>query len=108
MNSQHPQKVHKFCKQVIDQCNSHHLAERIAALQTLDSLTDHHLAELENIDAQLTKILVTADKKCALPSQVEWSPELNHAYLRHRYWSISLTAKCTKRDLDHVLEQIRQ
>jgi len=27
VNSRHPQKVHKFCKQVIDQCNSHHLAE---------------------------------------------------------------------------------
>ncbi len=108
VNSRHPQKVHKFCKQVIDQCNSHYLAEQIAALQTLDSLTDQHLAELENIDTQLTKILVTADKKCAPPSQAEWSPELNRAYLRHRYWSISLTAKRTKQDLEHVLTQIRQ
>jgi len=62
VHSQHPQKVHKFCKQVIDQCNLHQLAERIAALQTLNSLNNQHLAELEIIDTLLTKILITADK----------------------------------------------
>jgi len=108
VNSRHLQKVHKFCKQVIDQCNSHHLAKRIAVLQSLNSLTNQHLVELEAIDALLTKILVTADKKCAPPDQAAWFPELNQAYLQHQYWSISLTAKHTKHDLEHVLARICQ
>jgi len=78
------------------------------ALQELDSLTTQHLKELEAIDNLLTKILVTADKWCTPPNPAAWSPELNCAYLRHRYWSISLTAKHTKRDLEGVLARLRQ
>jgi len=108
VNSHHPQKVQKVCKKVIDQCNHHQLAERVAALQQLDRLDNMHLAELETIDTQLTKILVNADRTCTPLNQAPWSPELNRAYLCHRFWSISLTAKCTKRDLSHILDSIRQ
>jgi len=49
-NSRHPQKVTKFCKQVIKQCNRYCLAERVTDLQQLDKLDPQHYEELEAID----------------------------------------------------------
>jgi len=95
-NSRHPQKVTKFCKRVVDQCNHHRLAERIADLQTLRTLDASHFDELEDIDACLTKILIRADRACTPMNATPWSPKLNQAYLRHRLWSIALTAHRTK------------
>jgi len=92
-NSRHPQKVNKFCKQVVDMCNRAQLAERVAALQQLTTLTPANLAELEAIDIQLTQILLKADRACTPPGTSPWSPELNQAYLRHRLWLLELTAK---------------
>jgi len=51
MNSRYPQKVTKFCKRVVTQCNRYKLAECIQHLQTLPTLDDHNLCKLENIDA---------------------------------------------------------
>jgi len=82
-NSRHPQKVTKFCKRVVDQCNQYRLAERIAMLQTLPRLETHHQAELKDIDERLTKILLQADRACTPPQESSWSPKLNQAYLRH-------------------------
>ncbi len=108
LNSCHPQKVTKFCKQVVELCNQSHLAERIAALQALTTLTPQHLEELEAIDTRLTQILLRADKACIPPNTSPWSLELNQAYLRHRLWSLELTAKRTQRDMSAVLNAIRQ
>jgi len=107
-NSRHPQKVNKFCKQVVDMCNRAQLAERVAALQQLTTLTPANLAELEAIDIQLTQILLKADRACTPPGTSPWSPELNQAYLRHRLWSLELTAKRTQRDMSMVLTALRQ
>jgi len=93
VNSRHPQKVHKFCKQVIAKCNKHNLAECVAALQMLDRLDTVDINELELIDTLLTKILVRADRQCTPENPAPWSPELNRAYLCHRFWLILLTAK---------------
>jgi len=107
-NSRHPQKVTKFCKQVVQLCNQSKLAECIAALQALPALTLTHQEELEAIDQQLTKILLQADRACTPPSTSPWSPELNQAYLRHHLWSLELTVKCTKHDMSTVITSIRQ
>jgi len=107
-NSRHPQKVTKFCKRVVDRCNQQCLAERLAALQHLPHLDPHHLEELEDIDDRLTKILLQADRDCTPPNSSPWSPELNQAYLRHRLWTIELTAHRTKRDLSAATNLIRQ
>jgi len=107
-NSRHPQKVTKFCKQVVQLCNQSKLAECIAALQALPALTLTHQEELEAIDQQLTKILLQADRACTPPSTSPWSPELNQAYLRHHLWSLELTVKCTKCDMSTVITSIRQ
>jgi len=107
-NSRHPQKVTKFCKRVVDQCNQYRLAERIAMLQTLPRLETHHQAELKDIDERLTKILLQADRACTPPQESSWSPKLNQAYLRHRLWNLELTAHQTKRDLSTAINLIRQ
>jgi len=80
VNSRQDQKVTKFCKRVISQCNQHQLAERIAQLQSLQTLGTEDIAELERIDEQITKILLSADH-CQPMNSDPWSPELNQAYL---------------------------
>jgi len=107
-NSRHPQKVTKFCKRVVDRCNQQRLAERLAVLQQLPHLDPDHLVELEAIDERLTKILLQADRECTPPTASPWSPDLNQAYLRHRMWTIALTAHRTKRDLSAAITLIRQ
>jgi len=79
VNSCHPQKVHQFCKQVINQCNGHQFSTQVAALQMLDQLDNAAITKLELIDAQLTKILVCANCNCTPENQAPWSPKLNHA-----------------------------
>jgi len=105
--SKHPQKVTKFCKRVVTRCNHQHLATRIQALQALTTLDDSHLKELEAIDRCLTTILLEADKHCSPPYSDPWSPELNQAYLRHRLWSITVSAHRNHRDMSDVLQSIR-
>jgi len=80
VNSCHAQKVTKFCKRVITQCNHHQLAERIVQLQTLLTLGLNQLAKLKCIDDQLTKILLQADCHCHPLNLDPWSPKLNQAY----------------------------
>jgi len=107
-NSRHEQKVTKFCKRVVSKCNQYQLAERLAELQTLDNLEPHHQNELEDIDRQLTRILLQADRMCSPCNPAPWSPELNQAYLRHRLWNIALLADQDKRDMAEVIVTIRQ
>jgi len=106
--SKHAQTVNKFCKQVVQKCNQQQLAQRIATLQSVDVLQPHHQIELEAIDTSLTKILLTADKACLPQQKAPWSPELNQAYLRHRLWTLTLTAKRTERDMTDVLTALRK
>jgi len=63
VNSRHEELVFKFSTQVVQQCNSQHLAERATALLDKTTLDDTDLMELENIDNTLTTILTKADQK---------------------------------------------
>jgi len=76
-------------------------------LKTLATLDTNDLCELETIDTLLTKILLEADQHCSPPQMDPWSPALNQAYLRHRYWSIALSAKHNQRDMTSVLQSIQ-
>jgi len=108
VNSRQEQTVHKFCKRVISQCNKLRLAERIDNLLNLDEFTKENHRELEHVDTQLTKILTTSDKDCRPINDAPWSPALNQAYLRHRFWSITFSAKRNHRDMDDILKAIRE
>jgi len=107
VNSRHPQTVTKFCKRVISRCTQLNLADRLAALQSITHFLPQHYAELELIDKQLTQVLISADKTCTPANPVPWSPALNQAYLRHRLWTLELSAKRTKRDFSLQIQSIR-
>jgi len=108
VNSRHAQKITKFCKKVITQCTRHQLAEQIENLQNQATFMTEQCAELEWIDAQLTTILTQADWQCTPPHLASWSPELNQAYLRHRLWSLTYSAKQNDRDLSDAINSIHQ
>jgi len=107
VNSQHEQKVTKFCKRMVSQCNQHQLAERLIYLKSRPKLTPTDLDELESIDQQLTQILIKADNHCKPPHPNPWSPELDQAYLCHRLWTIKLTAHCNQRNMLDITNAIQ-
>jgi len=74
----------------------------------VETWEETHRTELEKIDTLLTKILLEADKTCSPLQTDPWSPELNQAYLCHRLWSITLSAKHNKRDMTEVINSIRE
>jgi len=106
VNSRHEQHIHQFCKQVVQQCNRHQLAERTATLLDKLILSPNDFSELDTIDKMLTKILTQSDKQCRPLSTIPWSPALQKAYLTHRYWSLTFTTKKTERDLSTSLQSI--
>jgi len=108
VNSRHEQHVHQFCKRVVKQCNRFRLAERTSTLFEQAILAPPDLSELDAIDDTLTKILIRSDKQCRPLSSTPWSPTLQKAYLIHRYWSLTFTAKKTERDLSSSLKSIAQ
>jgi len=99
VNSRHEQNVIKFCKQAVCQCHQHQLAEWVNLLMAKTRLNDPDLEELEAINMLLTKILITADKKCRPQDSAPWSLALQQAYLLHCYWSLRRAMLRTKRNL---------
>jgi len=108
INSKHEQHVIQFCEQTVKKCNDHRLAERVAALLTKPILAEPDIAELEAIDRLLTKILVQTDQRLRPLSNVPWSPEVQQAYLLHRFWTLTRTAKRNQRDLSTALGRIQE
>jgi len=108
INSKHDLHVAKFCKEAILECNKHKLAERLEALKAKNQLSAADLLELEIIDAKITRILVSADHRCCPLSNTPWSPAIQTAYLRHRYWSLKLTAFRTQKDFSSAIRAIER
>jgi len=108
INSRHEEHVHTFSKRVVKQCNRHQLAERTAALLDKHTLSETDLEELEHIDKTITKVLIQADQQWRPLSSTPWSPTLRTAYLIHRYWSLTFTAKKTEHDLSSSLQSIEK
>ncbi len=106
--SRQAQMVNKYCKRVLSRCTQYQLAERIDHLLALPAFTMENHQELEQIDTHLTRILTKTDRECCPTNNAPWSPALNQAYLRHRYWSITFSAKRNQRDMKDVLKAIRE
>jgi len=62
---------------------------------------------MEEVDRDLTDILVKMDKKCRKYTQ-PWSPKLHQAYLIHRYWALTVSAIQTKRKYEPILKKLRE
>jgi len=52
--------------------------------------------DLDAINNDLTRILVSADQKCHKFNKSPWSPTLSKAYYEHQYWSLKLSEHHTK------------
>jgi len=106
VNSNHEQHVDKFCKEAIIQCNKQHLSERLDMLMLKPILLPDDILELETIDVAITKILVMADQHCNTLSNIPWSLTVQHAFIKHCYWSLCLAAFHNKCDLKSSLKAL--
>jgi len=107
INSRHEQHVLQYCEHVVKKCNAHRLQERTETLISKQSLDAQDVAELESINHTLTKILVQADQHLQPLSSVPWSPPVQQAYLLHRFWTLTCTAKRTACNLDAAIQRIK-
>jgi len=100
--------VAKYGQLAGDRCDEAGINERITAIEQLEALTkrDHHI--LDDIDNDLTRILVNADAKCRKFQAYPWSPELHCAYLDHKFWTISLSEIRAKRSHAASLKIIKE
>jgi len=106
VNSYHKQNATKFCKQAVSQCQRHQLAECINLLLARPTLHAHDLLELEDINSQITRILVTADKNWWPQNFVPWSLALQQMYLLHCYWSLRCAKLHTQHNLTNAIKFI--
>jgi len=106
VNSNNEQLVTKFCKDAITQCNLHHLGEHIDRLILTQPFTNTEILELEAIDSTLTKLLTQVDQRCRRTSEFPWSPTVQKAYVRHRYWTIRLAVFRTQRNLKSSIDSL--
>jgi len=75
--------VTKFSKIVGEGCDHHCIQERIAEIKDKHILTAHDWEVLDQINRDLTKILVAADTKCSRFHEFPWTPNLHYAFLEH-------------------------
>ena len=108
VNSNNTKLVQKFCKNVIEECRTKDLYERIHSLTSHSQLTTEQHVELDNIDQDLTKILIIADQKCVKQGTSPWSPQLHEAYLIHHYWTLKLSFKRTGHNYPQAFSKIEE
>jgi len=99
--------VQRFCELTVKGWEKFAIAERISPFTHLTTLTPHEHNLLDEIDQDLTHIIVQADRQCAKFRTTPWSPKLHKAYVEHRYWAIQASTLKTGRNYDHLLQQIR-
>ncbi len=100
------QTVRKFNDMVAQACQQHNLYNGARRLAAKYIFTEKDHDDLEQLDQQLTTILVRTDKKLAKYRTAPWSPELHKAFLTHRFWTVSLTQERTRRDYSTALKLI--
>jgi len=98
--------VRKFNDIVAEECAQLKLYDQAQDLTDKYLFSDKDHDRLEDIDQQLTKILTRADQRLAHYRNSPWSPELHQAFLCHRFWTVSLSQACTKRDFSTTLQMI--
>jgi len=98
--------VEKFCAKVIKASQEDGIYERIHSLASQQSLTTDDHKELDNIDRDLTRLLVKADQTCVKAGSAPWSPQLHEAYLIHHYWTLKLSQHRTGRNYPNAFNEI--
>jgi len=93
-----------FSKLVGEGCNLYNIQEQIHTIEEKHSLTSQ---DPDQINSDLTRIMVTADAKCSWFREFPWTPNLHYAFLEHRYWMICLSEIRTKRSFKCALQIIQ-
>jgi len=78
----------------------------LAPLVNKDKFSNLDHQTLEDIDWDLTKILVKADQQCSKFKRAPWSPKLHNAYIEHRYWALQASSLKTGCNYDHLLNRL--
>jgi hypothetical protein len=82
-------KVKKYQEYVHQKCTETRLFERAKALEDGSYTTKKDIhQELEEIDQELTNILLDAERICKAKQQYPWSPALRQCQNRIRYWKL--------------------
>jgi len=98
--------VKNFCTQVTTECQNQSIYERIHSFTAKTTLTSSDHKDLDTLDADITKILINADRNCVKAGDSPWSPQLHTAYLVHHYWSLKLSQQKTRRDYPQAYSSI--
>jgi len=73
---------------------------------TKESFTHDDYVTFKQIDHDVTKILVQASQECIKCGDHPWSPQLHESYLKHYYWNLKLSEKCTRCPYPQAYQQI--
>jgi len=91
--SGHGPSVSPYMKYVNEQIASHNLWKRTVVLHDLaknnpQDFTNEHIHQLNNIDSQLTVILLAGERLCSKKNsrRQAWSPFLQNTALHYSYW----------------------
>jgi len=106
VNSNNPTLIKEFCKHAIAASQEANIYGRIHQLLTKEHFSPSDHDDLEQIDVELTKLLVSADQQCKKPGTHPWSPELHKAYIIHHYWTLKLSSQRTGRQYPQALTKI--
>jgi len=107
VNSNNPTLIKEFCKHAIAASQEANLYRRIHQVLTKEHFSPSDHKDLEQIDAELTQLLVSTDQQCKKPGTHPWSPELHKAYIIHHYWTLKLSSKHTGRQYLQSLTKIK-
>ncbi len=106
VNSNNPALIKEFCMHAIAASQKANMYGQIHQLLTKEHFSPNNHKDLEQIDAELTQLLVSADQQCKKPGTHPWSLELHKAYIIHHYWTLKLSSKCTGRQYLQALTKI--
>jgi hypothetical protein len=104
--------IKKFLQAIEKQDVVHQMLLDLVELKKRDKWNQHHHIQLETIDQNFTKLLLTAEKQCAIPIEYPWSPQLDQKAKKNRYWTLQLQKHKNninlKAQLDFIENQIPQ
>jgi hypothetical protein len=98
--------ITKFLAEIEKQNKINTLLQQIQSLHQVEHWTSATHAQLENIDAQFTKTLLTSEKSSAPPADLPWSNTLHVASQIYNYWSISHYGEKNNINVEQQLQQI--
>jgi hypothetical protein len=112
LSSQNKSQVDKFTKALTKQQCLPEILQHLRTLARIDEWTNDHHAKFDTIDKEFTRSLLKAEKKCKMPHDAQWHPQLHQRYLIHKYWKTSVQSKRnhkhTTDQLISILHQIKQ